>query len=69
MFVVGLAIAGFGWWSSTQPDDGRGANIGAGLMVLFGGWVAVCGLGLLMWPLWRLIRERRDARRRAAPSG
>ncbi|WIE56081.1 hypothetical protein [Curtobacterium sp. MCBD17_003] len=49
VFVIGLAALVLGgWFDAVTADDGGGANIGAGVLVLFGGIVAATGAVMLL---------------------
>ena len=68
--VVGLALAGLGAWLAAQPNGHNGedgANIGAGIIALFGWAIAGVSLLLIVWPLWSLVRARREMRRTSRP--
>ncbi|PZE29744.1 hypothetical protein [Curtobacterium sp. MCBD17_028] len=49
VFVTGLAALVLGGWcNAVTADDGGGANIGAGVLMLFGGVVAATGAVMLL---------------------
>ncbi|WIB68933.1 hypothetical protein DEI93_07855 [Curtobacterium sp. MCBD17_035] len=48
VFVIGLAALVLGGWFDAVTADGGGANIGAGVLVLFGGIVAATGAVMLL---------------------
>lgn len=68
ILALGIVLVGGGQtWSLATADDGEGANIAAGLLILAGGLLGVLGLlGCIVALLGRLVLRRREGRRRSS---